>query len=695
MGSNASNTKAAWEEFVSTGVIDNEKVSQTIGDSWSRCRTAGVDPFSSLEQEIAEGDELERLLHEKSALIAAVHPFMVNLHNFVSGSGFVVILSDNNGRILVSLADGDICRKADDIRLVPGSQWLETMAGTNGIGTCLALGEPVQISGEEHYCQKIHDWTCSAAPICNQQGQVAAVLQMSGPSALSHKHTLGMVVAAAKAIEELLHVQRKNSELTMVNSRLTLINSRIESIFKTMSDGVIVVDPNGLVEQVNPSAERILCLNKSQMLGRQVEEVFQDLPVMIDLLRSGRPFNNIEIVAELKKGHIHCLVSGEALKKEHGEYLGGAIIVSPINKIKKLVNRFSGAEARFEFKDIIGDSAAVQEAVRIAAIAAGNESNVLLEGESGTGKEVFAQAIHNGSQRRDGPFVALNCAAIPRELMGSELFGYAEGSFTGASRGGRPGKFELASGGTLFLDEIGDMTQGKQGSLLRAIQERKIVRIGDNKVIPVDVRIICATNKNLRAHVEKGSFREDLYYRLNVITIKLPPLREHPEDIARFFEHSLEEICARLKIPIRSYEPDILPALEQYSWPGNARELQNVVERMVCIAQGGVLKVRDLPIEIITGKEHPPVVQAVDSGFKPVLTGTATENETRDGDVGAGNPIVARERELHKQRQAAQEQKMLYDLLSRCGGNITMAAREMGISRSTIYRKIKQFNLNL
>jgi len=656
----------AWEQFVNTGYLDADKVSSTIGESWQRCRGAGVDPYSGGGWSLIQGSELGKLLEEKGSLISITRPFMENLYDFVAGSGFMVILSDEQGHILEALGDEDIKTKSQEINLVPGGTWLERETGTNGIGTALEVKGPVQISGPEHYCRKIHAWTCSAAPIFDDSGCIIGALQMSGPSEASHKHTLGMVVAAVKAIEEQLHVQQKNRELILVNSRLN-------NIFHTMSDGVIIINKNGVIDQVNPAAERNLGISKYKLKGVNIEEVFRNVPKIHELLHSGKSISNIEVMAELDKGSLHFLTSGEAINNEQGELLGGVIIINPINKIKKLVNRFSGAEAQFEFNNIIGSGPKLQEAIRVATLAAESESNVLLEGESGTGKEVFAQAIHNRSRRRDGPFVAVNCAAIPRELMGSELFGYVEGAFTGAYRGGRPGKFEMASGGTLFLDEIGDMTQGKQGSLLRAIQEKQIVRIGGDKVIPVDVRIICATNKNLRAEVEKGNFREDLFYRLNVITIKLPPLRDRMEDIPQLFEYFLEEISRRLNIHIEQYDPDITQALKQYDWPGNTRELQNVVERMLCVAQGNKLSVRDLPPEIAA---------------KPAVN---SDEQAPDHTIVS----VGKQRQRRKQDIAAAESREIVELLEQYGGNISTVARQMGVSRNTLYRKIRQYNIEL
>ena len=411
----------AWENFVTAAVVDLDIVPEIIAESWKRCRKAGIDPYDGVKIDIMPQEELNKLRSKMSTLISITRPFMENLYNFVAGSGFIVILSDENGNLLETLGDPGIYKKALEVNLIPGGNWREEAAGTNGIGTALVLGKPVQVSGKEHYCWKIHNWTCSAAPIYGENNKILGALQMSGPSHASHKHTLGMVVAAVKAIEEQLRVERKNRELT-------LVNSRINSIFNTMSDGVMVVDCHGVVERVNPSAERILGRNKSKIEGVRIEDVFEHIPKMKEILNTGKPFSNLEVMSQSEKSQTHCLVSGEAVKDDQGRNIGGVLIISPINKIKKLVNRFSGAEARFEFKDIVGSGPDFQEAVRIAGLAAGNDSNILLEGESGTGKEVFAQAIHNASHRRNGPFIALNCGAIPRELLGSELFGYADGA---------------------------------------------------------------------------------------------------------------------------------------------------------------------------------------------------------------------------------------------------------------------------
>jgi transcriptional regulator with PAS, ATPase and Fis domain len=291
--------------------------------------------------------------------------------------------------------------------------------------------------------------------------------------------------------------------------------------------------------------------------------------------------------------------------------------------------------------------------VEYAKKVADSRSTILITGESGTGKELFAQAIHNESARRDEPFVAINCGAIPRELIESELFGYDDGAFTGARRGGKPGKFEIADGGTLFLDEIGDMPLDMQVKLLRAIEDGVVTRIGGSRPIPVDVRIIAATNKDLEQEVRKGNFRKDLYYRLNVIPLRLPPLRERKDDIPILIEYFMKRISRRLnKKPVEIPE-NIMKALTEYNWPGNIRELENFVEFVIN-----------------------------SEGIIPVLVEEKfSMNITLDRDL-PNNSLEAAEKEH------------ILRVLELNGWNIASAARELGIGRNTLYRKIKKYNLD-
>ncbi|HWQ62347.1 MAG TPA: sigma-54-dependent Fis family transcriptional regulator [Negativicutes bacterium] len=652
----------AWQDFV-TGKKRQQPIRPQIVDSWTRCAQAGVNPYDSTIHSRLADDAMQALLADKQELIKIAKPFMANLYKFVEGSGFVVVLTDERGYIMEMFADEDILRNPMTNNFFRGASWREEEAGTNAIGTALVLAEPIQVSGAEHYCQKHHCLTCSSAPIFDADGRMIGILDMSGASYASHLHTLGMVVAAAEAINAQLAIRQKNRELALTNNRLT-------NIFNTMSDGVLMIDERGVVNQVNPSAKKILDKSERELIGITVDRVFGgNAALSRRMLTTGESYEDVELIIDTKKGMCHCFASGEAVTGGQDNVIGGVIILRPIKQIQNLVNRFSGYHATLQFGDIVGESVEILEAIRMAKLAATTSANILLQGESGTGKEIFAQAIHNRSEQRNGPFVALNCGVIPRELIGSELFGYVEGAFTGAKRGGKSGKFELASGGTLFLDEISDMPLEQQIALLRVLQEKKVTRIGGDKVIPVNVRIICATNRNLLQEVEKGAFRQDLYYRLNVISITIPPLRNRVKDIPPIFRHFLD-IIGRDRGGKYCVEPEVMASLQNYGWPGNVRELQNVVERAVSLAENGVITPAHLPAEIYGLPEVAPA------------------------QLYLGSRLAGLDREQRRQMAGETERQRILLLLSSSGGNVSMVARELGISRNTLYRKMRQYAID-
>jgi len=657
----------AWMKFVTTGELEFETLRPEIAESWQRCYQAGIDPYDGTCYDVLDSSELEFLREKHRDLIEIARPFMTNLYKFFEGSGYNVILTDAQGYILEAFGDEDTLKDAIGLNFIKGANWTEDAVGTNAIGTALLLKMPIQVSGPEHYCRKHHAWTCSATPIFDHNGNVLGILDLSGPSNEAHLHTLGMVVAAGEAIREQMRIRQKNRELTLANSQLS-------GIIQTMCEGVIAFDARGIIIRLNPASEQIIGRKSRDLVGKPVRDILGNRVHFIDKLLVGRDtFNEVEVMVDSVDGLIHCLVSGKPILDDQGVFTGGVILLRPIERVQKLVNRFSGAQATFRFRDIIGESAGIREAIRMASLAASSMSTVLLQGESGTGKELFAQAIHNRSPRRKGPFVAVNCGAIPRELIASELFGYEGGAFTGAKRGGRPGKFELASGGTLFLDEIGEMPLEQQVALLRVLQERRLTRLGGDKVIPVDVRVICATNKNLLGEVEKGNFRRDLYYRVNVITINIPPLRERPEDIPILFKHFLERISREWGKSFDGVDPEVVEHLKRYRWPGNVRELQNVVERMVSIAEGSRITAEYLPEEI----------------YRP------WHSESCEASSFVQVARIEEEREKRKRMQAERERRRILELLSKHGGNISRVARELGVSRSTIYRKMKIYNINI
>lgn len=449
-------------------------------------------------------------------------------------------------------------------------------------------------------------------------------------------------------------------------------NSVFIDIFMHMPDGAIIVNCDGEIRETNHAAEDLLGKKSGDIAGKEISSVLGNpIPHTRKMLITGESYNDVELIIEK---NIHAVISGIPYRDQKGNISGGVLFLRPIQKVHLLVNRFSGAQARYSFDDIVAKSRSMQESIEMAIRAAHSMSNVLLEGESGTGKEVFAQAIHNEGIRQNGPFVAINCGALPHELIGSELFGYVEGAFTGARKGGSPGKFELAAGGTLFLDEIADMPLEQQVTLLRVLQEKSVTRIGDSRVIPVDVRVICATNKDLWREVEAGNFRVDLYYRLNVISIEIAPLRERVEDIMPLFDYFLDKISKKQGLTYAYNQKELEKYLKNYSWPGNVRELQNVVERMAHVASGDAL---------LTSRHLPPGI-----------TFTGSQANTRIQNSPKSEKSLYEERSHRRKIREEEERREILELLERYQGNISRIAKEMGVNRSTIYRKMHQYKIS-
>lgn len=469
-------------------------------------------------------------------------------------------------------------------------------------------------------------------------------------------------------------VRQRTDELNRINHELTGLNSYLQNILRNISEGVVTVSELGEIEFLNYGSSDIWKTRENAIKDKLHRDALDKQQNLYKMLNNNSNFKDQEIIIHSSSGDIHCLASGACLELNESNVKRGVLILRPISEVRHLVNNFSGAQARFTFHDITTNSQTMTELTKLAQKAAHGEGNVLIEGESGTGKEIFAQAIHNGSHRSSGPFVAVNCGAIPRELIGSELFGYMEGAFTGAKKGGKPGKFELASGGTIFLDEIGDMPIEQQISLLRVIQERAVTRIGGDKLIAVDVRIICATNKNLLLEVTNGNFRQDLYYRLNVISLKIPPLRERREDILLLFNNFLQKFDKNNYHSFNTVEPDVLEALIKHDWPGNVRELQNVTERILYFADKSQIVSGYLPETILAGKNL----------YKPKPSAAFL-------DIQENQNLIEFRKQL-KNEKDAQERALILEMLEKFNGNASQVAREMGISRTILYRKMKRIS---
>ena len=505
----------------------------------------------------------------------------------------MIRLTDRDGYVLEHIGEDSLIRQHKFLLLEDGYNIKEEVIGTNAIGLSLISGEPIQVVGGEHYLHKYHNWTSSACPIKDEKSKILGVLSITGNCEFVHPHTLGMVVAAAKAIE-------KEMKLEYYNKKLKIVNEQFYQITESISEGIIRIDNQGNITSMNRFARKLLGYSGKDINNMHISEVLStnSQKDIITAVNKGRGYQEEEIDFTTKMGRNKtCIVNVTPIKHFSSTDLGGGVITFKENKVVlSMINKIVGANARFTFDDIFGKSENISHSIKLAAIAAKTDATILLQGESGTGKEMFAQAIHNASRRKDRPFVFLNCGAIPRDLVSSELFGYVEGAFTGAKRGGHPGKFELADGGTIFLDEIGDMPLDAQISLLRVLEERKVVRVGGNDVIPINVRVIAASNKDLKKEVELGKFRSDLFYRINVMPIYISSLRERKEDIKIFIDYFYEKFSESNENHIKKISASFYEGMINYDWPGNVRELQNVMQLVLNVAENNsVLTGRNLP----------------------------------------------------------------------------------------------------
>lgn len=641
--------RTMWEMFVKEGKFHLE-TDPVVKGSWVRSKQYKVDPFQKVGKESLSGDALQALLKKKNELIQISLPLMNTLYSLVKGSGFLVILCNESGYLLKVIGDEAPLKEAEKIQFVEGADWSEEAIGTNAIGTSIKEGSPIQIFSYQHYSIATHSWTCSASPILNTNGEIIGVLNMSGPFEKVHPHTLGMVVSTVKAIEYELQLKEKTE-------KNELMKSYLEETTNTLSDGILILNENGTIIKTNKTLQKMLSLLPGEMEGKKITQLFEN-KTFGTFLQTNQIINDREMKLRLRKNSFHTsvLLNAKPIVREH-YVIGSLVTIKGIKKVRQFVNHLSGNRAKVVFDEIKGENEQFLHCIHEAKLAAHTGSSVLIMGESGTGKDLLAQAVHNESNRRDNPFLAINCGGIPRDLLGSELFGYVDGAFTGARKGGNAGKFELADGGTLFLDEIGEMSLEMQVLLLRVLQNREIVRIGGAKVVPVNVRIIAATNKNLRQEVLKGNFREDLYFRLNVMPIQMPSLRERKDDIPLLVEYFSRQLALRMQKNMPEIPFEVMDLLVEYNWPGNVRELQNIMERAIIKSTENELT-PDLFPEEIKGRN---TFEHHDHMFLP------------------------KKDELKKQALLASIKKY--------NGNFSKAAENLGVSRSTLYRQMKRYNI--
>lgn len=666
-------TLEEWEKFIAGNFgIDSAIIPREVQDSWVRCQELGLDPLARPQHEILEGDNLLTLLKENEHFINVSRIFMNHLYGFMSGSRFTVTLFDRQGYLLEIMVRDEfkaIIRKAN---WMVGALWDEPAVGNNAVGTVLTLRKPIRIFGPQHYNKTYHRDTISSAPIYDPEGEFIGGITVTGYYYATTMHTLGLAVAAAKAIENQLFIQKAMTDAQVASSYQ-------KTVIASIPEALITTDNRGCISLLNDNARKLFHLEGRQVEGESIAAVFgEGNRQFLSLIDSDETVADVEVRIFAGDAANEYTLSSHPIHSPGGETLGKILILTEIKKVKTLITKMIGAKANFQFEDIYGRSSKFVKTLDQARIVARSNSNALLLGKSGTGKDIFAQAIHNASSRKNGPYVAINCAAIPRDLITSEFFGYSEGAFTGSRRGGSHGKFELADGGTIFLDEIAETPLELQGVLLRVIEDKSVIRIGGQRVRPVDVRVIAATNKDLREEVRKGNFREDLYYRLNVFAIFLVPLSERHEDIPILLDCFINKYGGILGKRIDRIDPKVLELFLRYPWPGNIRELQNVVERMMNFTRTGELTTEFIPSEILDFRAAPG--SGEDAG--PMERKENLET----------SPQIPKMDSYGLFRKNA-EQDMIAQMLE-MGIKKKQIAQKLSISRMTVYRKMKKYNLN-
>lgn len=606
-----------WKKFVDEGVLDSNRINERISESWYRCKQANVNPHMNKGQKILSSNIFQDQKKKSEIFLDIAIPQIQNMRKTIDELQMMALLIDPDGYVLSLSGNKQTLQRAKHINFVEGVKWTEAAVGTNAIGTALEIEEAIMISGTEHYSVASHSWSCAAAPIHNDDGKLIGVLDFSCPIEFSHPYMLGMVTSIAHAIERECSIRVHQNELQLIHRFLDVIDS---------DEQVVICNHRDVIVSASKRVRERVC-NWSRMKLADLMHYGLKTKLEVPVYSNNRMIGKCIYVKENKQGNLFSTVP--------------------------LINGIT-------FPGVIGTSSAFQHTLEEIKLVSPTDASVYVCGETGVGKEYVARAIHENSPRKDGPFIAVNCGSLPKELMESELFGYAEGAFTGARRQGYKGKFEQADGGTIFLDEIGEVPPEMQVALLRVLQERTVTPIGSSKEVPVNIRIITATHKDLLRLVEEGKFRQDLYYRLHVYPFYVPTLIERKEDIPYFIKHFCEQKNWNVVFP-----KSICNQFYQHTWPGNIRELLNVLERIYILSQGQEICEKQISflLQTMMGNQHQLALQA--------------ENKIE-------NTLNFRER--------IQRDSMI-EALEKTNGNVSLAAKLLDVPRSTFYKRMQKYKL--
>ncbi|MCQ4636814.1 sigma 54-interacting transcriptional regulator [Anaerovorax odorimutans] len=664
---NMSAKEQAWKTFMSTGRIPSSiDISPEVLSSWQRCKDRGMDPYDEHVTTVPL-HVLSEKLKNNNWLIELVRPILQETADNIRDSGYRIDLYDKELCLLMRFGKKIAGQDSERRELIIGESHAEADAGTTSTNLAALLERPVQLMAYEHYKTMCHGLTCASVPIFDASGNLLIVLTVEGNCWPMHKHTLGMLVTLKYYIEYLISKD--------IRSYSGINEKTISSVIEMIEEPAIVVDNTGKILFSNTAAQSMLGEGWNSLIGFNCETIWGKNPFR-EVLNSQHAVSNRKVVLSIGSAQSAFFTTIKPITNDNGK------LIMAIGVFKKaLTGKSSGAacaqkfKAAYIFDNIIGKSPEMQQCVKLARETAKLDNNILILGESGTGKELFAQSIHNESNYSSGPFVPINCSAIPHSLLESELFGYVGGSFTGSKREGQVGKFEAANGGTLFLDEINSMSMEMQSKLLRTLQSKTIVRVGGTEEISIDIRIIAASNQDLWQLVKDGQFRDDLYYRINVISIYIPPLRERTGDVDLLIDNFIYNFSKQFKRDIKLNE-DARRLLQSYSWPGNVRELENVLERCLVLSRvnnNNVISISD----ICTYNGIFEFYQKQDNQL--ILSDPPQDESAETSDAGSVLTDY--------------EKLLIIDALEKYDYNIQATAQHLGIARNTLYRKIKKYGI--
>ena len=649
----------AYKSFINGQTVSKSKLRPEIYDSWQRCVQNGIDTFEQGLPERLPKEYIFQNVIKDYHRVAYRHTFSLQetQKKYLDRLEVISYFADPDLVLFDPKGNETLRKELVQIDFGGGSNLGESIIGTNALNITKLTQKPFWSIGAEHYAKCLHDYVMFCIPVYYTDEKNNAFTFFSV--------LVTRLRNFSPQIEDFFKYYHAIHDMVISNTQWGVFKQHItrEILTYQMEQnnlGIIVTDAQGVIIDLNAHVLSYTTQSSFDIIGKSLVQKWPELDVAYNCLKTGKSLTAKEV--RINNSTTPMIMDCVPVKRDD-IIIGLYISISDNVQIQKLTRQVINFRSHYSFDDIVGNHPSFIQCKNLAAKVAKSNSTVLITGESGTGKELFAQSIHTASPRRSQPFVSLNCAAIPRELIGSELFGYVDGAFTGARKKGARGKFELANKGTLFLDEISELPLDMQSIFLRAIEEREIVRLGDNAPIPIDVRIIAATNKNLKNLVENGTFRSDLYFRINVFLLEISPLRNRKDDIPLLIEDMLVKFANSFGKYHIKVSPDALQALVTYAWPGNVRELRNVIESALNICTSNRIELSDLPTDLLsTYSQHIP--QSLEDTIDNI-------------------------QQINDQHEKA----IIQALLIKYKGNKSKVAREMGISRQTIYRKIDKYFL--